>query len=60
MQLGEMLVNEGLITKEQLNEALEIQKKEQNKKIGEILIELGYIDIEKFTMVLDKQIKSGG
>lgn len=39
--LGSRLVSQGVISKEQLDEALEIQKK-TNKKLGEILIRLGY------------------
>ncbi|HPD18185.1 MAG: Flp pilus assembly complex ATPase component TadA [Candidatus Goldbacteria bacterium] len=45
MLIGEMLVEEGIITKEQLKDALEEQKK-TGEKIGEILIRMGYISKE--------------
>lgn len=60
MQLGEMLVSEKIITEIQLNEALAKQKTVPSKMIGEILLELGYIDVETFTKVLDRQLKEGG
>jgi hypothetical protein len=60
MQIGEILINEGLLTESQLEEALELQKKNPGKKIGEILIELDYIDIGNFTKYLDKQLKEKG
>gem|GEM_PF-820239 len=45
MLIGEMLVEEGIITKEQLKDALEEQKR-TGQKIGEVLIKLGYISKE--------------
>ncbi|MCX8092566.1 MAG: hypothetical protein N3E50_00180, partial [Candidatus Goldbacteria bacterium] len=45
MLIGEMLVEEGIITKEQLKDALEEQKN-TGQKIGEILIKMGYISKE--------------
>ena len=39
--LGEILIKRGLIKSEQLNQALEIQKKEKGL-IGEILLKLGF------------------
>lgn len=60
MKIGEELVQEKLITKEQLDKALEVQKKKPTMKIGEILLDLGYIDVEKFMIVLDKQMKAAG
>jgi uncharacterized protein (DUF433 family) len=40
LRIGELLTKYGIITKTQLEEALELQKKEKNKKLGEILIKL--------------------
>lgn len=60
MKIGEELVQEKLITQEQLTKALEVQKKKPTMKIGEILLELGYIDVEKFMIVLDKQMREAG
>ena len=47
MPLGETLVQNGVITREQLETALEEQKKDPQRKIGEILIRLGYLPIEE-------------
>ncbi len=60
MKTGEHLVNEGIVSEDQINEALTIQKKNPDRKIGEILLELGYIDIDKFTKIVDKQLREEG
>jgi len=54
-QLGELLVNTGLISKEQLEEALKIQSK-TGGRLGQILIQLGYIDEEVLIAFLGKQL----
>lgn len=41
MQLGDLLLQNGVITKGDLQEALETQKKEKRKRLGEILTEAG-------------------
>jgi type IV pilus assembly protein PilB len=41
--LGEMLVAQGIISPDQLQEALRIQKQEKNLRIGSLLVELGYV-----------------
>ncbi|BBB33167.1 type IV pilus assembly protein PilB [Thermotomaculum hydrothermale] len=53
-KLGDLLVEAGLITKEQLQEALEIQKKD-NERLGTILVKLGYLTEEEITSFLSKQ-----
>ena len=53
IKLGELLVKERLISQEQLNMALEHQK-ESGKRIGDILVELGFITKEKLEAVLEK------
>src|ERR1035437_8695793 len=45
MLIGEMLLEEGIITKEQLKDALEEQKR-TGTRIGEILIKMRYISKE--------------
>lgn len=55
MLIGEMLVEEGIITKEQLKDALEEQKR-TGEKIGEILIKMGYISKEILWTFLGYQI----
>jgi len=47
-RLGEILIAAGLITREQLEEALELQKKTK-RKLGQILIDLGYVTEEDIT-----------
>ena len=53
-KLGDLLVEAGLITKEQLQEALEVQKKD-NERLGTILVKLGYLTEEEITSFLSKQ-----
>ena len=52
--IGEMLVKNGLITEEQLKQALEMQHKE-NRRLGEILIELGYISTKELVWMISEQ-----
>ncbi len=53
-RIGELLLKNGIIAEEQLNEALEMQKKE-NKRLGEILIELGYLSSDDLVWMLSEQ-----
>ena len=56
-RIGEILVNEGVITPEQLDQALELQKK-NGELLGELLMDLGYVneaDIAK-TICLQYQL----
>lgn len=47
-KLGQILLQRGTITKEQLREGLKVQQEEgKGKRIGEVLIELGYINKEE-------------
>jgi type IV pilus assembly protein PilB len=52
--IGELLVKSGLVAKEQIEEALKIQEKSK-KRIGEILMELGYINSHDLVQMLSKQ-----
>ena len=52
--LGEMLVEAGEITQAQLDEALAIKETSQ-KKIGVILLELGYLSKEALMQVIATQ-----
>ncbi len=47
MLFGEKLVDAGLVTQSQLDEALAQQKSDPNKKIGDILVALGHLDVAK-------------
>ncbi|WP_188207300.1 GspE/PulE family protein [Alkalibacillus aidingensis] len=54
LRLGELLVQEGLITEEQLKKALE--EKDSNQKLGDKLIEEGFITELQLVEVLQKQL----
>lgn len=56
MKLGELLLEDGLITKEQLTLALSIKKEDNRKKIGEILIEMGFVSELDIAKVLSIQL----
>ncbi len=54
-KFGETLIEAGLITPEQLDNALSLQKG-QNKRIGKILLELGYADELQLAETLAAQL----
>lgn len=54
-KLGELLLYNGKITKEQLDKALEKQR-QSHKKIGEILVEEGYVADKDIIEVLEFQL----
>lgn len=54
--LGEMLVEAGIITNMQLEEALDVQRKTTGKRLGTILRELGYADDQIIMSVLEAQL----
>lgn len=53
-RIGELLIKKGVIIGEQVEEALEIQK-EKKLRLGEILVELGYINSRDLTRMLCEQ-----
>lgn len=55
MRIGELLVMNGLITEEQLEQALKAQVN-TTKKIGEILIDYGFINERQLVEVLEFQL----
>jgi len=55
MKLGEMLIKENLITRKQLNQALEEQKK-TNDYLGTVLVRHGWISESTLTNMLGKQL----
>jgi len=54
-KLGEILIHYKIITLEQLEEGLKIQK-DTEKRIGEILIDLGRVTQDEINWVLGKQL----
>ncbi len=55
LKLGDMLVQSGLITKEQLDTAL-VEQKKSGTKLGSSLIALGFITEDAITQFLGKQL----
>ena len=57
VRIGDVLIQAGLITEEQLNLALEEQKKKpKGTRIGQTLVELGYVSELDMTLELQKQL----
>jgi hypothetical protein len=54
MKLGELLIQDKLITEEQLSQALGKQEQSPGKKLGEVLMELGFISSEQLVKVVEK------
>ena len=58
IRLGEILVQVGYITEEQLDNALMLQKSSEKKRmLGEVLIELGYVKEEEILSELSRQLQ---
>jgi general secretion pathway protein E/type IV pilus assembly protein PilB len=57
IKLGDLLIQEGLITKEQLERALRLQSKEGfTRKLGQILVDEGYVTQKDLLKALSKQL----
>ncbi len=54
LRVGDILIEGGLITPEQLKEALRIQRK-SGEKIGKIFIEMGILEKDELLKILSKQ-----
>lgn len=57
LKLGQMLIDNNLITVEQLNQAMNLQKKEGGR-LGSNLAKLGYVSEDKLLMFLSKQLNT--
>lgn len=55
LKLGEILLREGVLTEDQLQKAIQIQKSEGGK-IGEVLIRLKVVDEKEIALALGKQL----
>lgn len=55
IRIGDLLIQNGLITEEQLTEALASQKK-SGKKLGKALIDLGFIEEDRMLQLLSQQL----
>ena len=56
LRLGELLITEGLLTREQLDRALELQKQSPNELLGTIVVKLGFVSETNLTIALSKQL----
>ena len=52
VRLGEILLEADVLTKRQLSRALAMQEAGDKRKLGEILVELGYLTIEDLTEIM--------
>lgn len=55
MRLGDLLVHEGIVSEQQLNNALAAQK-QNGRKLGGTLIELGYLSEDQLLQFLSQQL----
>ena len=55
LRIGDVLINDGILTPEKLEEALAIQQ-EKKKRLGEVLIEDGFITDEAMANALSRQL----
>ncbi|MCK7514628.1 MAG: Flp pilus assembly complex ATPase component TadA [Desulfobacterales bacterium] len=55
--LGELLIEQGLITDKQLREALEFQRNSPDQVLGQLLLRLGYIHESDLALLLDQKGK---
>jgi type II secretory ATPase GspE/PulE/Tfp pilus assembly ATPase PilB-like protein len=61
-RIGELLISNGLISPEQLAEAMALQETQPHQPLGQILCQLGYLSAEKLNHHLDfnrKRLKLG-
>ena len=56
LKLGDVLIQEGLITNEILEQALETQRTHRKQALGEILINMGVVDAEVIQSMLAKKL----
>ena len=52
-KIGEFFVENGIINEYQLNDALELQKDNKERLLGEILVTLGFLTKEDLIMALE-------
>ena len=52
IKIGKLLCDEDIITKRQLNKALQVQVKGDKRTLGEILVDLGFCDFDDITDAL--------
>ncbi|HEY5219778.1 MAG TPA: DUF4388 domain-containing protein, partial [Gemmatimonadaceae bacterium] len=56
-RLGDLLVKNGIITAEQLQSAIEAQERQRDRRIGELLMDLGYLSRDALRQHIREQIE---
>ena len=56
-RLGDLLIREGVITHEELMQAVDAQVEQPDRRLGELLLERGLIDTDTLTSVIQAQIE---
>ena len=56
-RLGDLLVHQGRITQEQLNEVIATQARAPERRVGELLVERGFIDAATLDRTINEQIE---
>jgi len=56
-RLGDLMVRDGALSQEQLQQVLALQTREPDKRFGEILLECGFLDSEALTQFIRMQIE---
>ena len=59
IRLGDLLIQQGLLTDEQLKLALDEQKR-SGRKLGRIFVDSGYVTEEGISKALARQLQVGG
>ena len=56
IKIGRLLCDEDIITKRQLNQALQMQVKGDKRTLGEILVDRGFCSLDDITEVILKMV----
>ena len=60
LKIGKLLCDEDIITKRQLNQALQAQVKGDKRTLGEILVDRGYCTLDDITEVIMRIAEQNG
>ena len=60
LKIGKLLCDEDIITKRQLNQALQAQVKGDKRTLGEILVDRGYCTLDDITEVIMRSAEQNG
>ena len=59
-RVGEFLVENGIITEDQLQASLELQKDNPQTAIGQVMVTLGYVSKEELIMAMEMYMIATG